>query len=203
MPKQYVARAIMRVSYTYISLLITCSWLQHALEYKATKVGHFSILSQVLISNYWRIMVRVCGCSVVVVRCSGSVVRCRKDCGQGPLKCKPALYKPHTCTKRASKRMLYICNRKLWLSVGGAFSQLLAHSGYKRKLPWARNLISQCCWSFCGNFKCWTGRKKNSQLTFKIATKPSVTSGTTRIERNRSKLGVEIHSSQTKALCRM
>ena len=53
-----------------------------------------------------------------------------------------------------------ICDRKLWLSVGGAFSQLLAQSGYKRKLPWARNLISQCCWSFCGNFKCWTGRKK-------------------------------------------
>ena len=38
-----------------------------------------------------------------------------------------------------------ICDRKLWLSVGGAFSQLLAQSGYKRKLPWARNLISQCC----------------------------------------------------------
>ena len=38
-----------------------------------------------------------------------------------------------------------ICDRKLWLSVGGAFYQLLAQSGYKRKLPWARNLISQCC----------------------------------------------------------
>ena len=41
----------------------------------------------------------------------------------------------------------------------------------------------------------------NGQLTFKIATKPSVTSGTTLIERNRSKLGVEIHSSYRRRPC--
>ena len=28
-----------------------------------------------------------------------------------------------------------ICDRKLWLSVGGAFTQLLAQSGYKRNCP--------------------------------------------------------------------
>ena len=39
-------------------------------------------------------------------------------------------------------------------------------------------------------------QEKNGQLTFKIATKLSVTSGTTCIERNRPKLGVEIHSSR-------
>ena len=55
---------------------------------------------------------------------------------------KPALY---IRAPSAPPNVCDICDRKLWLSVGGAFSQLLAQSGYKRKLPWARNLISQCC----------------------------------------------------------
>ena len=173
MPKQYMARAIMRVSYTYISLIITSSWLQQCVV--AVQLWWGAV-------DLWWDAEKIVGRALLNVN-----LRCIN-----PIHAPSEL--PNVC---------YICDRKLWLSIGGAFSQLLAQSGYKRKLPWARNLISQCCWSFCDNFKCWTGRKKNGQLTFKIATKPSVTSGTTRIERNRSKLGVEIHSSQTKALCRM
>ena len=82
------------------------------------------------------------------------------------------------------------------------FSQLLAQIGYKRELPWERNLITQCCWSFCANFKCLTGRRKRTaSLTFETAMKPSAISHTTHIKQNRSKLGVEIHSSYRRRPC--
>ena len=60
------------------------------------------------------------------------------------LKRKPALYKPIRAPS-AHPNVCDVCDRKLLMSVGGAFSQLLIQSGYKRELLWARNLISQCC----------------------------------------------------------
>ena len=96
--------------------------------------------------------------------------------------------------------MCNICNWKLWLSVGGAFSQLLAQSGYK-KTALGKEFNQPVLLKLLWQFQMLDWQEKNGQLTFKIATNPSVTSCTTRIERNRSKLGVEIHSSYRRRPC--
>ena len=91
----------------------------------------------------------------------------------------------------AHPNMCDICDRKLWLSVGGAFSQLLARSGYKRELPCARNLISQRCAEAFVPVSNVSLAVNMASLTLETATKPSATSGTL-IKRNRYKLEVEI-----------
>ena len=86
-----------------------------------------------------------------------------------------------------------VCDRKLWC--------IFSTAGSERKTALGKEFNQLVLLKLLWQFQMLDWQEKNGQLTFKIATKPSVTYGTTRIERNRFKLGVEIHSSYRRRPC--
>ena len=85
------------------------------------------------------------------------------------------------CTKRAPKRVRYLQQEAVAVSGWCIFSTADSER-VQKKTALVKEFNQPVLLKLLWQFQMLDWQEKNGQLTFKIATKPSVTSGTTRID---------------------